>query len=122
MCVCVCGLQHRYPQAAHNSVMYVYTHTHTFPLGFWSERTEVHKAAYHGQTSQLQNLIQSGASVNIVAVDSITPLHEAAIRGQTQCVRLLLDAGAQVRVCWEKTVTCYFACSANPITASHLII
>ncbi|XP_072529152.1 ankyrin repeat and SOCS box protein 13 [Salminus brasiliensis] len=65
-------------------------------IGFWSERTEVHKAAYHGQVSQLQSLIQSGASVNIVAVDSITPLHEAAIRGQTQCVRLLLDAGAQV--------------------------
>lgn len=65
-------------------------------LGFWSERTEVHKAAYQGQVSHLQSLIQSGASVNIVAVDSITPLHEAAIRGQVQCVRLLLDAGAQV--------------------------
>ncbi len=67
-------------------------------LGFWAERTEVHKAAYQGQVSELQSLIQSGASVNIVAVDSITPLHEAAARGQTQCVRLLLDAGAQVPV------------------------
>ncbi|XP_073694963.1 ankyrin repeat and SOCS box protein 13-like [Garra rufa] len=65
-------------------------------IGFWAERTEVHKAAYQGQVSELQTLIQSGASVNIVAVDSITPLHEAAARGQTQCVRLLLDAGAQV--------------------------
>jgi len=65
-------------------------------LGFWAERTDVHKAAYQGQVSVLQSLIQSGASVNIVAVDSITPLHEAAARGQTQCVRLLLDAGAQV--------------------------
>lgn len=65
-------------------------------LGFWAERTEVHKAAYQGQVSELQSLIQSGASVNIVAVDSITPLHEAAARGQTQCVRMLLDAGAQV--------------------------
>uniref|UniRef100_A0A673MLY3 Ankyrin repeat and SOCS box protein 13-like n=1 Tax=Sinocyclocheilus rhinocerous TaxID=307959 RepID=A0A673MLY3_9TELE len=65
-------------------------------IGFWAERTEVHKAAYRGQVSELQSLIQSGASVNIVAVDSITPLHEAAARGQTQCVRLLLDAGAQV--------------------------
>lgn len=65
-------------------------------IGFWAERTEVHKAAYQGQVSVLQSLIQSGASVNIVAVDSITPLHEAAARGQTQCVRLLLDAGAQV--------------------------
>lgn len=66
--------------------------------GCWSERTEVHKAASEGHAAQLQQLIQSGASVNIVAVDSITPLHEACERGQTQCVRLLLDAGAQVRL------------------------
>ncbi|XP_024271824.1 ankyrin repeat and SOCS box protein 13-like isoform X3 [Oncorhynchus tshawytscha] len=64
--------------------------------GCWSERTEVHEAASEGHAAQLQQLIQSGASVNIVAVDSITPLHEACERGQTQCVRLLLDAGAQV--------------------------
>ncbi|XP_063068664.1 ankyrin repeat and SOCS box protein 13-like [Engraulis encrasicolus] len=65
-------------------------------IGCWSERTEVHKAAYGGEATLLQRLIQNGASVNIVAVDSVTPLHEAAIRGQTECVRLLLDAGAQV--------------------------
>ncbi|CAJ1055646.1 ankyrin repeat and SOCS box protein 13-like [Xyrichtys novacula] len=65
-------------------------------IGCWSERTEVHKAACLGQASQLQHLIKSGASVNMVAVDSITPLHEACLRGQAQCVRLLLDAGAQV--------------------------
>uniref|UniRef100_A0AAZ3RZ90 Uncharacterized protein n=1 Tax=Oncorhynchus tshawytscha TaxID=74940 RepID=A0AAZ3RZ90_ONCTS len=65
-------------------------------IGCWSERTEVHEAASEGHAAQLQQLIQSGASVNIVAVDSITPLHEACERGQTQCVRLLLDAGAQV--------------------------
>ncbi|XP_012696462.1 ankyrin repeat and SOCS box protein 13-like [Clupea harengus] len=65
-------------------------------IGCWSERTEVHKAAYHGEATLLQRLIQNGASVNIVAVDSVTPLHEAAIRGQVDCVRLLLDAGAQV--------------------------
>ncbi|XP_060935776.1 ankyrin repeat and SOCS box protein 13-like [Limanda limanda] len=65
-------------------------------IGCWSERTEVHKAASEGQVSELQRLIQSGASVNIVAVDSVTPLHEACLWGHTQCVRLLLDAGAQV--------------------------
>lgn len=65
--------------------------------GCWAERTEVHKAASLGQVSELQNLIRSGASVNVVAVDSITPLHEACVRGQAQCVQLLLDAGAQVR-------------------------
>lgn len=73
-------------------------------LGFWAERTVVHKAAYQGQVSVLQGLIRNGASVNIVAVDSITPLHEAATRGQTQCVRLLLDAGAQVPVTHTHTV------------------
>lgn len=66
------------------------------PAGCWSERTEVHRAASLGQVSRLQDLIKSGASVNIVAVDSITPLHEACIRGQAQCVQLLLEAGAQV--------------------------
>lgn len=66
------------------------------PAGCWSERTEVHKAASQGQAAKLQTLIQSGASVNVVAVDSITPLHEACLRGQTECARLLLDAGAQV--------------------------
>ncbi|XP_061618435.1 ankyrin repeat and SOCS box protein 13-like isoform X2 [Phyllopteryx taeniolatus] len=65
-------------------------------ISCWSERTEVHKAASLGQASHLQHLIQCGASVNIVAVDSITPLHEACLRGQAQCARLLLDAGAQV--------------------------
>lgn len=58
----------------------------------------MHEAAAHGKALQLQQLIEGGAAVNIVAVDSITPLHEACIHGQTQCVRLLLNAGAQVRV------------------------
>lgn len=56
----------------------------------------MHKAASQGHAIQLQHLIQSGASVNVVAVDSITPLHEACIRGQAKCVQLLLEAGAQV--------------------------
>lgn len=65
-------------------------------LGFWTDRSAVHEAAARGRALQLQQLIEAGAAVNIVAVDSITPLHEACIQGQTQCVRLLLDAGAQV--------------------------
>lgn len=56
----------------------------------------MHEAAAGGRALQLQQLIEAGAAVNIVAVDSITPLHEACIQGQTQCARLLLDAGAQV--------------------------
>ncbi len=67
-------------------------------LGFWTDRSAVHEAAAQGRAVQLQKLIENGASVNIVAVDSITPLHEACIQGQTQCVKLLLDAGAHVRM------------------------
>lgn len=54
----------------------------------------MHKAASLGQASQLEELIQGGASD--MAVDSITPLHEACLHGQAKCVQLLLEAGAQV--------------------------
>lgn len=60
------------------------------------ERTPVHEAAQRGESLQLQQLIESGACVNQVTVDSITPLHVASLRGQAQCVQLLLAAGAQV--------------------------
>ncbi|XP_069012527.1 ankyrin repeat and SOCS box protein 13-like [Embiotoca jacksoni] len=92
-------------------------------IGCWAERTEVHKAASLGEASQLQHLIQSGASVNVVAVDSITPLHEACLRGQTQCVRLLLDAGAQVdaRNVDGSTPLCD-ACSAGSLDCVRLLL
>lgn len=67
----------------------------SFP-GFWVERTPVHEAAQRGEAQQLQQLIESGACVNQVMVDSITPLHAASLQGQVQCVQLLLAAGAQV--------------------------
>lgn len=56
----------------------------------------MHEAAQRGESLQLQQLIESGACVNQVTVDSITPLHAASLQGQTQCVQLLLAAGAQV--------------------------
>lgn len=56
----------------------------------------MHEAAQRGETLQLQQLIESGACVNQVTVDSITPLHAASLQGQAQCVQLLLAAGAQV--------------------------
>ncbi|KAK7821065.1 hypothetical protein U0070_020427 [Myodes glareolus] len=65
-------------------------------MGFWVERTPVHEAAQRGESLQLQQLIESGACVNQVTVDSITPLHAASLQGQAQCVQLLLAAGAQV--------------------------
>lgn len=76
----------------------------------------MHEAAAQGRALQLQQLIEGGAAVNIVAVDSITPLHEACIQGQTQCVRLLLDAGAQV----GHTVTCYNRAKPNGLHSSSV--
>uniref|UniRef100_A0A8C0Z838 Uncharacterized protein n=1 Tax=Cyanistes caeruleus TaxID=156563 RepID=A0A8C0Z838_CYACU len=57
---------------------------------------DISKAARRGEIRQLQQLIESGACVNALTYDSITPLHEASLRGQAQCVKMLLDAGAQV--------------------------
>ncbi|XP_064174588.1 ankyrin repeat and SOCS box protein 13-like [Anguilla rostrata] len=89
----------------------------------WAERTPLHEAASLGQALRLQQLIRSGASVNIVAVDSITPLHEACIQGQTQCVRLLLEAGAQVdrRTVHGSTALCN-ACAAGSPECIRLLL
>ncbi|XP_043963571.1 ankyrin repeat and SOCS box protein 13 [Gambusia affinis] len=92
-------------------------------IGCWAERTEVHKAASLGHASHLQDLIEGGASVNVVAVDSITPLHEACLRGQARCVQLLLDAGAQVdaRNVDGSTPLCD-ACSAGSLECVKLLL
>ncbi|XP_029290428.1 ankyrin repeat and SOCS box protein 13 isoform X2 [Cottoperca gobio] len=79
-------------------------------LGFWTDRSAVHEAAAQGRALQLQQLIEGGAAVNIVAVESITPLHEVDARnidgstplcdacaaGSLECVKLLLEYGATV--------------------------
>ncbi|CAI5665242.1 ankyrin repeat and SOCS box protein 13 isoform X2 [Oreochromis niloticus] len=92
-------------------------------LGFWTDRSAVHEAAAQGRAFQLQQLIEGGAAVNIVAVDSITPLHEACIQGQAQCVRLLLDAGAQVdaRNIDGSTPLCD-ACAAGSLDCVKLLL
>ncbi|XP_026167480.1 ankyrin repeat and SOCS box protein 13-like [Mastacembelus armatus] len=92
-------------------------------LGFWTDRSAVHEAAAQGRALQLQQLIEAGAAVNIVAVDSITPLHEACVQGQTQCVRLLLDAGAQVdaRNIDGSTPLCD-ACAAGSLECVKLLL
>ncbi|XP_037622717.1 ankyrin repeat and SOCS box protein 13 isoform X1 [Sebastes umbrosus] len=92
-------------------------------LGFWTDRSAVHEAAAQGRALQLQKLIEGGAAVNIVAVNSITPLHEACIKGQTQCVRLLLVAGAQVdaRNIDGSTPLCD-ACAAGSLESVKLLL
>ncbi|XP_077566459.1 ankyrin repeat and SOCS box protein 13-like [Stigmatopora nigra] len=92
-------------------------------LGFWTERSAVHEAAAQGQAAQLQQLIRDGATINAVAVDSITPLHEACIQGHACCVALLLAAGAQVdaRNIDGSTPLCD-ACSAGSLECVKLLL
>ncbi|XP_016430111.1 ankyrin repeat and SOCS box protein 13-like [Sinocyclocheilus rhinocerous] len=80
-------------------------------IGFWAERTEVHKAS-----------CVSGSGVSAAEFD-ITPLQEAAARGQTQCVRLLLDAGAQfgARNVYGSTPLCE-ACSVGNVECVRLLL
>ncbi|KAI1882336.1 hypothetical protein AGOR_G00249620 [Albula goreensis] len=68
-------------------------------------------------------MIQSGAPVNIVNHDNITPLHDACIQGQTLCARLLLDAGAQVdiRTVHGNTPLCNACAAGSPECAKLLL-
>ncbi|XP_004575311.2 ankyrin repeat and SOCS box protein 13a.1 isoform X3 [Maylandia zebra] len=92
-------------------------------IGFWADRTALHEAASHGRTLQLKQLIENGASVNMVTVDNITPLHEACIQAHPNCARLLLEAGAQVdvRTIHGSTPLCN-ACAAGSLECAKLLL
>ncbi|XP_063357078.1 ankyrin repeat and SOCS box protein 13a.1 isoform X1 [Pelmatolapia mariae] len=92
-------------------------------IGFWADRTALHEAASHGRTLQLKQLIENGASVNMVTVDNITPLHEACIQAHPHCARLLLEAGAQVdvRTIHGSTPLCN-ACAAGSLECAKLLL
>ncbi|XP_070848742.1 ankyrin repeat and SOCS box protein 13a.1 isoform X1 [Chaetodon trifascialis] len=91
--------------------------------GFWADRTALHEAASHGRVLQLKQLIESGASVNMVTVDNITPLHEACIQARPNCARLLLEAGAQVdvRTIHGSTPLCN-ACASGSLECAKLLL
>uniref|UniRef100_A0A3Q0T3C3 Ankyrin repeat and SOCS box containing 13a, tandem duplicate 1 n=1 Tax=Amphilophus citrinellus TaxID=61819 RepID=A0A3Q0T3C3_AMPCI len=90
---------------------------------FWADRTALHEAASHGRALQLKQLIESGACVNMVTVDNITPLHEACIQAHPNCARLLLEAGAQVdvRTIHGSTPLCN-ACAAGSLECAKLLL
>ncbi|KAM3587412.1 uncharacterized protein V6R79_004673 [Siganus canaliculatus] len=92
-------------------------------IGFWADRTALHEAASHGRALQLKQLIESGAAVNMVTVDNITPLHEACIQAHPNCARLLLEAGAQVdvRTIHGSTPLCN-ACSSGSLECAKLLL
>uniref|UniRef100_A0A3Q3NM71 Ankyrin repeat and SOCS box containing 13a, tandem duplicate 1 n=2 Tax=Mastacembelus armatus TaxID=205130 RepID=A0A3Q3NM71_9TELE len=92
-------------------------------IGFWADRTALHEAASHGRALQLKQLIESGAFVNTVTVDNITPLHDACMKAHPSCVRLLLEAGAQVdvRTIHGSTPLCN-ACAAGSLECAKLLL
>ncbi|XP_036976862.1 ankyrin repeat and SOCS box protein 13a.1 isoform X1 [Acanthopagrus latus] len=92
-------------------------------IGFWADRTALHEAASHGRALQLKQLLESGASVNMVTVDNITPLHEACIQAHPNCARLLLEAGAQVdvRTIHGSTPLCH-ACASGSLECAKLLL
>uniref|UniRef100_A0A4W5KQL4 Ankyrin repeat and SOCS box containing 13a, tandem duplicate 1 n=1 Tax=Hucho hucho TaxID=62062 RepID=A0A4W5KQL4_9TELE len=92
-------------------------------IGFWADRTALHEAASLGRALQVKQLIEGGASVNMVTVDNITPLHDACIQGHPNCARLLLDAGAQVdvRTIHGSTPLCN-ACAAGSLECAKMLL
>ncbi|KAM4569967.1 ankyrin repeat and SOCS box protein 13a.1 [Odontesthes bonariensis] len=92
-------------------------------IGFWADRTALHEAASHGRALQVKQLIEDGASVNMVTVDNITPLHEACVQARPNCARLLLEAGAQVdiRTIHGSTPLCN-ACAAGSLECAKLLL
>lgn len=92
-------------------------------IGHWADRTPVHEAASLGRALQLKQLIEAGASVNIVSVDNFTPLHDACIQAHPMCVQILLEAGAQVdvRTIHGSTPLCH-ACAAGSIESVKLLV
>ncbi|XP_069012528.1 ankyrin repeat and SOCS box protein 13a.1 isoform X1 [Embiotoca jacksoni] len=92
-------------------------------IGSWADRTALHEAASHGRTLELKQLIESGASVNMVTVDNITPLHEACVQAHPNCARLLLEAGAQVdvRTIHGSTPLCN-ACASGSLECAKLLL
>ena len=57
-------------------------------------RTLLHHAALDGQTSTVEQLLDSGAVIEATDKDKNTPLHLAVWRRHTDVLELLLDKGA----------------------------
>ena len=50
--------------------------------------------------SNVCDVIQHGACVNVADLWKFTPLHEAAAKGKFEICRLLLKVSAEVGCCW----------------------
>lgn len=60
------------------------------------KETILWRAATHGLTDWVKEILKRGANVQAADREGITPLHIAAMRHHVDVVRLLIDAGADV--------------------------
>lgn len=79
------------------------------PNGIYHTNTALTYAARDGFTEIARVLIDSGAEVNWIDGEGVTPLILAAFKGHADLVRLLLDHGANttVRDQWDRTALDY---------------
>lgn len=65
----------------------------------------LHKAAYKGEVTQIEMLIQAGEKVNSLNSEGATPLHWAAFKGQLEAAKILVKYGADVNAKTNKGST-----------------
>lgn len=61
--------------------------------------TQLYRAARHGNTSLVKQLLRKGADPNKTTDCGFTPLHIAAFWGEVEIVQMLLQAGADPKLC-----------------------
>ena len=69
-----------------------------WPLNDENGQTALMRAAYHGNTSAVELLLQLGADANSKGANNITALICAVASCNSQCVKLLVTAGADVNL------------------------
>lgn len=77
----------------------------------------LHHAAKHNQVEMIEFLLQKGADMNALDVDSHTPFLSAAYHGQVEAFRCLLERGAPVDAVDKNRKSCVFLAAKYNYTA-----
>ena len=85
--------------------------------------TDLHKAAYKGDTGIVEGLLDDGVDVNIRGAANRTPLHRAVGEGHEDIVQLLMERGAniEIRDGSGRTPMHWAAVSGSVVTARLLV-
>jgi ankyrin repeat protein len=72
---------------------------HVFPE--FSQQTALHAAAQEGHLATVHLLVQSGAQLDAMDCEQLTPLMQAVLAGHAAVVKYLVKAGASLvlKVC-----------------------